>query len=192
VKDVRYLIRIKPKQAYKPGDQAVLLAQIRELTAPLRGKAINLRVTPFAVEFDLFIEPDAPLEPFKLTLEQMGAIITTKRIGLPPGVVDAQSIVSESRTLFNEHRFWEVHEVLEDLWKDRKGQEKDLLQGLILAAAALVHAQKNELAVVWPMLMDALKRLEDAPATYQGWDIQKFRDHFIRVVAQRKLEIPTV
>jgi len=86
----------------------------------------------------------------------------------------------------------EVHEVLEDLWKVLKGSEKNLVQGLILAAAALVHAQKDEESVTWPMLQDALKRLEDQPKEYYGWDIGKFRDHFARVLKAKKLDFPTV
>ena len=52
--------------------------------------------------------------------------------------------------------FWEVHEVLEGLWKERQGREKQLLQGLILVAASLVHAEKDEMAVTWRMMGDAL------------------------------------
>ena len=105
---------------------------------------------------------------------------------------DAQSRVDEGRRLFNEGQFWHVHEVLETLWKARQGKEKDLLQGLILIAASLVHAQKNEMDVSWSILARALPKLEGQPDAYYGWDVKKFQDHFARVLAAKNLEIPTV
>ena len=109
-----------------------------------------------------------------------------------PLPIDAPAIVAEARRLFNEHRFWEVHEVLEGLWKELSGPEKDLVQGLILVAAALVHVQKNEWEPVWTMLADALRRIGSGRDDYYGWDIQKFRAHFAQILAAKKIEIPTV
>ena len=111
---------------------------------------------------------------------------------VPPPPVEPQKIVDEARQLFNEHRFWEVHEVLEGLWKTLKGPEKELVQGLILASAAFVHAQKDEEPVTWPMLQDALKRLADQPDLYYGWNIESFRNHFARILMEQKLTIPTM
>jgi predicted metal-dependent hydrolase len=107
-------------------------------------------------------------------------------------VKDPQEIVDEGRRLFNAGKFWHVHEVLEVLWLARQGKEKELLQGLILVAASLVHAGNNKMDVAWPMLGRALAKLEGQPDTYYGWNIGKFRDHFARVLRSKKLEIPTV
>ena len=43
--------------------------------------------------------------------------------------------------------FGECHEALEGAWKQSIGDEKELIQGLILVAAALVHYQKDENAI---------------------------------------------
>ena len=119
-------------------------------------------------------------------------MLTSKRLDLPPPKNEPAAIVTEARQLFNEHRFWEVHEVLEGLWKELKGPEKELVQGLIIAAAALVHVQKNEPNPVGKMMAEALRRLKNQPDTYYGWDVAKFRDHFARLAAEKKIEIPTV
>ncbi len=105
---------------------------------------------------------------------------------------EPQVIVDEGRRLFNEGRFWHVHEVLEELWLVRQGEEKELLQGLILVAASLVHAGNQKMEVAWPMLERALKKLEGQPALYYGWDIQAFRDHFAKALADKTLVIPRV
>jgi hypothetical protein len=192
-KDARYLIRLYQAGSHRPEHQTSLLQSVRELVNPLGGKAINLRVSPSALEFDLFIAPDEEVAKFSSVLKQMSKVITCKRLDVPPPPVDPAALVAEGRRLFNEQRFWEVHEVLEGLWKDlHKGAEKELVQGLILTAAALVHVQKDEWTPVWTMLADAMKRLAGQPDTYYGWDIARFRDHFMRVLAQKKIEIPTV
>ena len=41
--------------------------------------------------------------------------------------------------LFNNHYFWEAHEVWEGLWKERSGAEKDFLQAMILLSASLLQ-----------------------------------------------------
>jgi hypothetical protein len=192
MKDARYLIRIAHAQAHTPADHVGLLAKVRALAAPLKGKAINLRVTPVALEFDLFCSPEADARRFTEAFQALGEVITCKRLDVPPPPVAPQKFVTEARQLFNEHRFWEVHEVLEGLWKELKGSEKELVQGLILVAAALVHAQKDEMGVMWTMLADALRRLDKQPNTYYGWDIGKFRKYFARVAVTKNLEIPTV
>jgi hypothetical protein len=192
MKEARYLIRISHPGVYQPAAQAQLLSEARQLAGPLNGKAINLRVTPVAIEFDLFCDADVSVDPFLSAFENIGRVITCKRLDLPTATPEANVAITEARALFNEHRFWEVHEVLEGLWKSVEGPEKQLVQGLILAAAALVHAQKDESSVLWSMLADAGTRLKDQPPRYHGWDIGKFRDHLARMLASKKLEIPTV
>ena len=126
------MLRIAHSQKHQPADQGALLSQVRTLVSPYKGKAINLRVSPVAIEFDLFCLPDAEVSVFKSALRPLGEVITCKRLDVPPWPVDAQKVVDEARQLFNEHRFWEVHEVLEGLWKELRDPEKQLVQGLIL------------------------------------------------------------
>lgn len=48
--------------------------------------------------------------------------------------------------LFNQQKFYEAHDILEDLWiPDRKGANGDYYKGLIQLAGAFVHLQKNRL-----------------------------------------------
>jgi len=52
----------------------------------------------------------------------------------------------EGVRLFNREEFFEAHEVVEDLWHDARGGERDLLKGLIQAAVALEHHLRGNLA----------------------------------------------
>jgi predicted metal-dependent hydrolase len=45
--------------------------------------------------------------------------------------------------LFNNGRFFEAHELWEEAWKRSGGAEKTLYQGLIHAAAAVIHTRRG-------------------------------------------------
>ena len=98
---------------------------------------------------------------------------------------DAELAVAEARRLFNEEKYWHVHEALETVWLARQGEEKALLQGLIIAAASLVHWQKGHLETCWRMMADAVTRLTGKQDLYYGWDVRAFRDH-LKDCAERR------
>ena len=58
-------------------------------------------------------------------------------------------------------RYWKSHEVLESIWKDSKGQTKNLLNGLILVDAAYVHFQKGENTIFFSILNRSLEKFKD-------------------------------
>lgn len=99
---------------------------------------------------------------------------------------DAQTAVAEARRLFNDDKFWHVHEALEAVWLKRQGDEKALLQGLIIGAASLVHWQKKEWDVTWRMMADAVRRLEGKQDDYHGWNVAAFREHLRDCAARRE------
>ena len=43
-----------------------------------------------------------------------------------------------------------------------------------------------------PMLERALKKLEEQPDLYYGWDIRAFRDHFTQALQDRRWTVPRV
>jgi len=45
--------------------------------------------------------------------------------------------------LYNAGRFWEAHEALEVVWRAASGPERSCWQGLILAAAAMLHRERG-------------------------------------------------
>ncbi|MEP6698595.1 MAG: DUF309 domain-containing protein [Verrucomicrobiota bacterium] len=44
---------------------------------------------------------------------------------------------------WNEQRYYEAHDVLEQLWLNKDSEDDDFFKGLIQAAGAFVHLQKN-------------------------------------------------
>src|SRR5258708_15586640 len=84
MKDARYLIRIAHSAFHKPSDQAALLAKARVLAGTIKGKTINLRVSPKAIEFDLFCTAESDLARLKAPFNALGEVITCKRLDVAP------------------------------------------------------------------------------------------------------------
>ena len=62
----------------------------------------------------------------------------------PGTAVDARHpLLAEGIRLFNAEEFFEAHEVIEDLWQEFRGAERDLLKGVIQAAVALEHHRRG-------------------------------------------------
>jgi predicted metal-dependent hydrolase len=68
----------------------------------------------------------------------------------------------EARDLFNDEKYWGAHEALESVWKNRHHEERDLLNAIILIAAAFVHDQKDEYCICIAILSRAMEKLTQA------------------------------
>ncbi|RDI95613.1 DUF309 domain-containing protein [Meiothermus sp. QL-1] len=92
--------------------------------------------------------------------------------------------VQAALALWRKGQFWEVHEVLEPLWQRLAGPGRELVQGLILLAAAL-HKAKTNPRGGWRNFSKALARLEGLPAEYEGIPVAALVEE-----ARRALENP--
>ncbi len=94
--------------------------------------------------------------------------------------------------LFNEQKFYEAHDVLENLWlADRKGPDGDFYKGLIQLAGAFVHLQKNRLRPAAALFKLTQANLEKYPEVHHrlnlmavllliaGWLRQLEREEFL-------------
>ncbi|HEY2330136.1 MAG TPA: DUF309 domain-containing protein [Verrucomicrobiae bacterium] len=74
--------------------------------------------------------------------------------------------------LFNRQKFYEAHDVLEDLWlPDRRGVNGNFYKGLIQLAGAFVHLQKNRLRPSAALFKLARTNLEKYPARHERLDL---------------------
>jgi predicted metal-dependent hydrolase len=79
--------------------------------------------------------------------------------------------------LFNEQKFYEAHDVLEDLWlPDRQGANGSFYKGLIQLAGAFVHLQKNRLRPAAALFKLAKSNLEKYPRAHEHLDLQTVGD----------------
>lgn len=74
--------------------------------------------------------------------------------------------------LFNQQKFYEAHDILEDLWlPDRHGPNGNFYKGLIQLAGAFVHLQKDRLGPSVALFKLARKNLEPYPATHERLNV---------------------
>jgi len=170
---MRYLVRLANDQGHTPKDVKTLQTRIRELLGS-EDKIGNLRISTSAIEFDLFAE-QADLNTSRSLLEsKISRVVTLRSIDSRVPTREEKEVLREGIDLFNQERFWEAHEVLEEIWHPATGADRDIIQGLILTAAALVHYQKNEKAVCISILGRAREKL-GAHDHFKGVDIGRLR-----------------
>src|SRR5438045_974869 len=94
-------------------------------------------------------------------------------------------------TLFNEHEFFEAHEVWEDIWHMAYGTKFEFYQGMIQCAVALEHyLRSNPRGVV--SLYDSYRRhFKDVPDTFMGLDVKNFLAEMRRALSP-VLEAPVL
>lgn len=73
--------------------------------------------------------------------------------------------------LFNREEFFEAHEVVEDLWNERDGREKEFLKGFIQAAVALEHLRRGNRKGFLAVLETAERYLRRADPAAGGLDV---------------------
>ncbi|HEV2693492.1 MAG TPA: DUF309 domain-containing protein [Verrucomicrobiae bacterium] len=74
--------------------------------------------------------------------------------------------------LFNEQKFYEAHDILEDLWlPDRHGVNGNYYKGLIQLAGAFVHLQKKRLRPSAALFKLARTNLEKYPPVNEKLDL---------------------
>ena len=170
---MRYLVRLDNNQAYAPKDVRLLEAKIRELLGSA-DKIGNLRVSTTAIELDLFAAP-SDLGRTKSLLEgKISKVVTLRSLESRTSTRAEDEALREGIDLFNQERFWEAHEVLEEIWHPATGVDRDTIQGLILTAAALVHYQKDEKSVCVSVLGRAKEKLGTLDQ-FKGLDIRSLR-----------------
>ncbi len=77
----------------------------------------------------------------------------------------------EGLRLFEEHSFFEAHEVLEDVWRAAPEPERKFLQGLIQVAVALHHHSRGNLVGCRSLLERARRNLSMYPTAHGGIDL---------------------
>jgi len=170
---MRYLVRLANNQDYLPKDVKMMQAKIRELLGSAE-KIGNLRISTSAIEFDLFAEKDDLNKSESLLEAEISKVITLRSTEPRGSARGEQEALREGIDLFNQERFWEAHELLEEIWHPAKGVERDTIQGLILTAAALVHYQKNEKTVCVSILGRAMTKLGTID-NFKGLDTKRLR-----------------
>lgn len=167
---MRFLARFLPP----PDVSRTFLASMKAIARGIMVEVRNPKWTSYgALEIDVFARSRQDFELFLAAVEPLATIEFSRDLNVVPPRKSKPAIVAEAREYFNSERYWEAHEALEAIWRGSRGEEKSLLQGLILVCAALVHHQKGEDHVGIGILRRAMKQLSYDQPTYHGIAIQK-------------------
>ena len=165
---MRFLVRVESKEVAR----GALLATMKSLVASVGIEARNPKWTSYgALELDIFSPTRADFELLLAAVGPIAAVEFITDLNKPPAHITDEEATSRARELFNAERYWECHEILEGLWRQKLGEEKSLLQGIILVCAAFVHHQKGEEGVALSVLERGSRQLAHSGRLYGGIDI---------------------
>ncbi len=186
---MRFLIRLHNCGRYAPADRKQLTRSMYELVRPFQADIGNLRVSSFAVELDLLTSANENAErAVKVLEEKFGKLLTMRELDVQTARMSDAEAIELGLKLFNEERYWESHEALESAWRRAAGPEKNMLQALILIAAALVHLQKNELEVALSVMRRAQEKLQPYQGSRFGVDLDALKDRLNGLLSSGRLE----
>jgi uncharacterized protein len=184
----RYLVRVANKNGYTPTDAQQIAGTIRKILGS-KESASHFRVATDALEFNMFAQNEKELDDRKrLLTKKTLRIISVKPLDTPTKVVDRDEALAEGVQLFNEERFWECHEILEQAWHVSVGVERDAIQGLILTAAAFVHYQKGEEDICLSILKRARAKMGSAK-TYHRIDFETLGQNIDGILDSERIRL---
>jgi uncharacterized protein len=188
-KSHRYMAYLK-NEGFGPKDARLLLSNARQIVEKYDILIRDVRVSNRFIEFDISLGNIEDLEKIRSIFSFIGQYIDRYK------VVEKDLKIQESlilaKKLFNEEKYWITHEVLEGVWKKAYGDEKDLLNGLILVAAAFVHYQKNEKDIALSIMRRALKKLTTANEKYFGIDVVSIKSQVSEMVKSSTIQNFTI
>ena len=195
----RYLVRLQNRKNYSPKQTLPLMIEFRK---KVDGLAVvkNMRVTEVAIEFDLYVTDKTSMEKAVDELSKeygdmlLDRDLTEEETSFPALYRDKVETVKESVELFNEQRYWECHEAMEQIWRrETNPVEKSLQQGMILSASALVHAQKDEDAICLGMIPRTLAKLDVwKEDTYYALNVSRLKQSMREILETRKIFYPKI
>ena len=164
---------------YTSKDATVILHRARELMEP-EISIRDARISNRYIELDASITDGIDIKRVIERLESIAAL--ARYVEIKEHHMEKDKAIELAVQLFNDERYWEAHEVLEQVWKNATGTEKEILNGIILVAAAFVHDEKNEQDICVSILQRARKKLEGATGKYYGIDISVIQDRISEII----------
>ena len=179
----RFMLHLKNSK-YLPKDATTILHDSRDLIYGITAVIRDCRVSSKFIELDISVHKNN----LELLLEKLSSIGQNgdSRLIIEEEM-EKDQLVKDGISFFNNERFWECHEALEGAWKQSNGEEKELIQGLILVAAALVHYQKAEDDICLSVLGRALEKLNDKSGQYCRINVDDVKQKVIEMLDKKEI-----
>ena len=175
----RYMVHLW-NSTYFPKDATELLNKARSLGEQDGLVVRDARVSTKYIEYDISIPDEANEKTAISQLESISPLASFEEV-VERHIAKEEAIKLAIQS-FNEEKYWNAHELLEGVWKSSKGMERNVLNGIILVAAAFVHDEKDETGICISILKRALKKLEAAQETYFGIDVDRLAGKILEII----------
>ena len=155
-------------------DDAATAATVRGLAADVRAAVAGPPPRALAEQLRCVLTPEfeADWSAVRAKLLQYGAVL--EGWSGQAGASALEVVLQKSALLFNQHLFFEVHEVLEPQWMKEQGEVKSFLQGLIQIAVAFYHLGRGNLAGTRSLLHEGLIKIAPHSPACLGVELQDF------------------
>ena len=171
---------------YTPKDAKTVRSNARDLTYGMSVVIRDCRISSKFIELDVSVHKNN-LELLLEKLASIGQIDDSRHI--IEEEIEKNQLIKDGIFYFNNERFWECHEAFEGAWKQCTGDEKELIQGLILVAAALVHYQKYENKICLSVLNRALQKLHNKSGNYHQINIDVIKQKLFCMLDKNEITI---
>jgi hypothetical protein len=166
-------------------DATSLLYKAREL-AEADVIIRDVRVSKKYIELDTSLPDDMSIDDLARRLAPISPLVSYEHI--VERHMEKDEAIRRAVELFNDEKYWGAHEALEGVWKSATGEEKSILNGIILVAAAFVHDEKDEPEICLSILQRARKKLEGATGKYHGINIDRIADQISKIINSGRIE----
>src|SRR5918992_3102334 len=185
----RYMLHLQNTLRYSPKEATELLHRARELVEP-EASIRDARVSKKYIEYDISIQEGKDLRSLLTRIEVIAPLASYEEI--MERHMEKDKAIMRAVELFNDERYWEAHEALEYVWKNATGTEKEILNGIILVAAAFVHDEKDEQDICIAILLRARKKFHRARDKYHGIDTNRIADMISEIINTGKVHRFTI
>jgi len=90
----------------------------------------------------------------------------------------------EGLKLFNEKKFFETHEELEEAWRDEQGNIRELYRGILQVAVVYLHITRGNYDGAVKVHERCIKWLKDWPDVCRGIHVGKLRSDLEEVIGE--------
>jgi len=136
--------------------------------------------------------------PFIFSVESSGE--ETRKPGIQEGVDDSHPYEGhaliypheylEGIRCFNAGRYFDAHEIWEEVWLRSSGDAKLFYQTLIQAAVGLHHYERGNMRGALSMRNNVMEKLDKLPEVFMSLDLAEFREQVAGFLADVELEHP--
>jgi len=183
------MLHLQNTVPYTPRHASTLLQRAREIVER-QASVRDARISKKYIEFDISISHGADMKTIIAGIESIAPLASYEEI--IERHMGKDEAIARAVQLFNDEKYWEAHETLEYIWKNSTGIEKEILNGIILIAAAFVHDEKDEQNVCISILQRARKKLDRASGIYHGIDTNRIAEMISEIINTGRVERFTI